>query len=314
MMARIAVSLVTYNSAAVIVDCLRSLPDHVDIYIQDNNSSDTTLDSVRRERPQAHIRHLRHNIGFGRAHNKTFRETDHDFVLVLNPDTILLPGCLDHLIETAKIYPQAGVIGALHQQHDGAVNACFRNDLDYYPQIIGEPSLYKAKAAGKATPEAPVCVEQMTGALMLFRRSALDKIKGFDRRLFMYFEDDDICARLRLNGFNVILCPMARVVHFEGKSAGGSSRVACIKGYQFERSRKIIYAIYHGRDGGFLKLVLGGTLRCLRRVLRYTLKNDRNRTLYYLAGIAGLWSGLPDFAPAISANVMSNARSDSQYS
>lgn len=292
-MTTVCVSLVTYNSGSVIGDCLRSIPPDVPVYVADNGSTDQTLDVVRQVRPDAHIKKLR-NIGFGRAHNVNIRNSDSDFVLVLNPDTILLPDCLAVLLDTAHGHPDAGLVGALHQQPDGALNACFKNDRDYYPQLI---RCAAAKSSSRAiVPDGPLCVEQITGALMLIRRQALQAVTGFSERLFMYFEDDDLCARIRKAGYAVIVAPQARVIHLEGKSSatsGASHKVACIKGYHFERSRKVVHVLYHGRNAAYYQLILSGVVRCLRRAVRYRLKNDPGRAVYYMAGIKGLLSPLP---------------------
>ena len=299
-MTSVAVSIVSFNSARVIADCLRSIPLNVTVYIVDNGSTDDTLAIVAQTRPDAHIIKPRKNLGFGRAHNAVFRRTDTDFVLVLNPDTILQKGCLDQLFLSAERYPDSGLMGALHVQNDGRINECFKNDLDCAVHLAR--GLYNRKAAGCAKPGNDICVEQVTGALMLIRRSALQATKGFQRHLFMYFEDDDLCARIRLAGFSIILCPSARVVHLEGKSTHSRSyRVDCIKGYHFERSRKIVHTLYHGKNLGFYKLIIAGLWRCLRRATRYRFKNDIGRTVFYLAGMAGLLSPLPKILPAKQA-------------
>jgi N-acetylglucosaminyl-diphospho-decaprenol L-rhamnosyltransferase len=297
----VAVSIVTFNSARVIADCLHSIPSDVPVYIVDNGSSDNTLHIVTQTRPTAIIIKPHKNLGFGRAHNIVFRRTQTDFVLVLNPDTILQSGCFAQLMDAAQTYPEAGIIGALHVQDDGRVNACFRNDLDYAPHLARARSHYRAKAAGSTCPTGDICVEQITGALMLIRRAALRSVKGFNRHLFMYFEDDDLCARVRLAGYSVVLCPAARVVHLEGQSTQAetaqdvrrSFRVDCIKGYHFERSRKIVQASYQGWRLQSYSLVVTHLWKNLRRAVRYRFKNDIGRTIYYLAGMAGLLSPLP---------------------
>lgn len=291
-MNRVVVSIVTYNSAKVIAGCLQSLPSDVDIVIQDNGSRDNTLDIVRRERPDAVIHALRRNLGFGRAHNRTIHATNHEFVLILNPDTVMLPGCIDHLLKSADTHPDAGMIGAVHQQEDGTPNPCYRNDFDYYPQLARDKNNYQAKGAGCALACREICAEQITGALMLLRRSVLHVIKGFNPSIFMYFEDDDLCARMRKAGYSVIVEPAARVVHFEGKSAGGSRRVACIKGYQFERSRKIVYAHYHGCTG-LNGLIAENAWRCIRRMIKAVLCGNVYKIYYYAAGLRGVFSRVP---------------------
>lgn len=288
----VCVSIVTYNSAGVIADCLRSIPQDAEIYIADNGSRDQTIDIARSVRPDAFIKRLRRNVGFGRAHNINFRRSQAPFILILNPDTILLPGCLDHLLQAAQRYPDSGLIGAIHQQADGRLNACFKNDIDFYPQLVRRTT--KARLSSALVPDGDICVEQVTGALMLLKRSVLQAVNGFSPQIFMYFEDDDLCARIRKAGYSIILTPDARVIHLEGRSSRAHSfRIDRIKGYHFERSRKIVHAMYHGHNKDSYTLVTSGLWRCLRRAIRYGLKNDMGRSVYYLSGMAGLLSPLP---------------------
>ncbi|HEY1096838.1 MAG TPA: glycosyltransferase family 2 protein [Alphaproteobacteria bacterium] len=290
MMPSLAVSLVTFNSAGVIAACLRSIPMDVPVYVVDNGSNDNTLDMIRQERPDAVITVPHRNMGFGRAHNLNARKITADYILVLNPDTVLQSACLVYLLDAAQA-PDAGMVGALHQNDEGDVQSCFHNDLDYYPQLAPYKRKYCRKAvAATIVPDGPVCVEQITGALMLIRRDVYALVKGFNPKLFMYFEDDDICARIRKAGYNIILAPQARVIHYEGKSSGSSDRVQCIKGYHFERSRKIVHAAYHGRGVSYYGLIGTGLLRCLRRAVKYRLKGKRSRAVYYMAGCKGLLS------------------------
>jgi N-acetylglucosaminyl-diphospho-decaprenol L-rhamnosyltransferase len=288
-MSSVAVSIVTYNSAAVIADCLRSLPRDVTVYVTDNNSTDNTVDIVQHECPDAIITASPENMGFGCAHNNNIAQTSADYILVLNPDTVLYPDCLQQLLDAAKHYPDAGMIGALHEKANGQYSACFRNDFNYYPHLARSRKNYNPKADGSVIlPDAAVCVEQITGALMLITRAALKAVNGFNSRLFMYFEDDDLCTRVRQAGYTIVLAPQARVVHYEGLSSGVSYRVQRIKGYHFERSRKIVHADYYGRGGSYYALIATGFIRCLSRALKCTLKGEMPRAVYYLAGCGGL--------------------------
>ncbi len=281
------VSIVTFNSGRVIADCLQSIPSDIPVVIVDNGSTDDTLAVVRQTRPTAMVIKTRRNLGFGRAHNLAIHRTDSDFILVLNPDTVLLPNCIAALLQAANRYPDSGLIGAMHQQPDGTFNSCFRNDMHCHLQLA---RVKATSIAGNQPPMGDLCVEQVSGALMLLRRSAIRKTGGFNKNIFMYFEDDDLCARLRLAGFSLVITPLARVIHYEGQSAGSSLRVNCIKGYHFERSRKLVYALYHGRGFGFRMMLLSHIVRNLRRTIRYRLKNDKGRAVYHLAGIKGLLS------------------------
>jgi GT2 family glycosyltransferase len=287
-MARLTISLVTYNSAAVIADCLRSIPTDVPVMVLDNASTDNTIDIVHQARPSAQIIAPGKNLGFGNAHNFNLQNMDTEFGLVLNPDTILLPRCLDELIATADSDKQAGMIGAQHVHPDGTPYSCFGNDTLYHPQITTIPE----KKALSVTADDVICVETIVGALMLIRRSAFPNNIYFDPNIFMYFEDIDICAQTRMRGQTVLLNPRARVIHLQDKSSPPTLQIARLKGFASQFGKLYVYKKYHPHLVEFLPYAAWSLKKILSRLLKAALRGDGYELHRYAAGLLGWGKGL----------------------
>ena len=216
--------LVSYNSAAYLPDCVRSLrAEGLDeIVVVDNASSDGSVATLRAVDPGVTVLEPGANLGFGTGANLGAEETTGDYLLILNPDTVVEPGTVKALA------------GALDRDHGlGAVGPRTENlDGSLYPSVRRFPDL--AVAAGHAFvglvwadnpftrryrmldwdhAEAASDVDWVSGACMLVRRSAFDVVGGFDEAYFMYVEDGDLCWRLGRAGWRIGYEPGGRVLH-----------------------------------------------------------------------------------------------------
>ena len=290
MSARITISLVTFNSAQVIAGCLESIPAEIPVMILDNNSRDDTIAVARAVRPSVTIVKARKNLGFGRAHNYNLRRTKTEFGLVLNPDTVLLPGCLEHLLHAADSHANAAIIGGQHYHADGKTPVvCIGTDT--YCQINLEREKQRSTHARKH-PDALCCVEYIIGALMLFRMAHFQKTGLFDRKIFMYHEDVEICARVRKAGYTVLFEPLAKVVHLCGQSSKCCPFVARLKQFYHSQCKLIVFRKYHSSPVRFYLFALREILMQLRRLLKATLTLNWLGMHKHAAGICGVFSGL----------------------
>lgn len=227
-----SICIVSYNCAAVIGDCLRSIPAGYPVYVIDNNSRDNSLDVVRQTRPDAHIIDNRDNLGFGRGHNRLLHLVKTPFALLLNPDATLKTDTIQKLEQAAEQYPQAAIIGGLHVNHDGTEEPCFKSFQRHLTHITS--------------------VEMVSGALMLLRMDAFNG-QFFDENIFLYFEDDDICFQAHRNGYEVLVEPAARIHHIVGHSSGSSMRGMWCRSYHFAWSHAYTQHKNFGRDRKFIR-------------------------------------------------------------
>jgi N-acetylglucosaminyl-diphospho-decaprenol L-rhamnosyltransferase len=184
---------------------------------------------VRAADPAVSVVETGANLGFGSAANRGVAATAGEYVLILNPDTVVEPGTAKALSEALDRDPGLAVVGPRMENLDGTLYPSVRR----FPEMavaFGHAFLGLVWPANPATRryrmldwdhERPAAdVDWVGGACMLVRRSAFDLIGGFDEAYFMYVEDVDLCWRLGQAGWRIGYEPSARVVH----ALGGSSR------------------------------------------------------------------------------------------
>src|SRR5439155_4408719 len=166
------------------------------------------------------------NLGFARANNQAIRASAGRFVLLLNSDARLGPGCLDRMLGLMEADPSAGAVGPRLVYGPGrwqrwtagrapSLWAAINHYL-FLGRLLpggGHRGLYLATDTHR-----PFRPDWVSGACMLLRRSALDEVGLLDERIFMYMEDVELCERLRRAGWGVWYCPAAEAVHLMGGS------------------------------------------------------------------------------------------------
>ena len=259
--------VVSYNSAAFLPDCVRSLRSEGldDVVVVDNASSDGSVAAVRAADPAVRIIETGANLGFGSAANRGVAATSGDYALILNPDTVVEPGTVKALAEALDRDDGLGAVGPRMENLDGSL----------YPSVRRFPNLAVAFGhafLGLAWPRNPYTrryrmldwdhdrpasdVDWVGGACILVRRSAFDTVAGFDEAYFMYVEDVDLCWRLGLAGWRIGYEPAGRVVH----ALGGSSRHAPYRMIA-EHHRSLLRFVTkssHGSRRALLPLVAAG--------------------------------------------------------
>ena len=231
-MTEVSAVVVSYNSAADLPDCLRSLRSEgvADVVIVDNASADGSVEVVRRLDPDATIVETGANLGFGTAANRGVAVATGGHVLILNPDTVVEPGTVKALSEALDRDPGLAAVGPRLENLDGSLYPSVRR----FPQLMvafGHAFLGLVWPANPATrryrmldwdhDRPAASVDWVSGACVLVRRTAFDMVGGFDEAYFMYVEDVDLCWRLGQAGWRIGYEPAGRVVH----ALGGSSRL-----------------------------------------------------------------------------------------
>jgi N-acetylglucosaminyl-diphospho-decaprenol L-rhamnosyltransferase len=227
---RLAIVIVGFNARTDLERCLRSLSTHPPstphaTIVVDNASSDGAPDMVSSRFPDVRLVRSPENLGFSRGNNLGIRALPSELVLLLNPDTVVPEGAIDALIGRLDATPSAVAAGPR------IVDGAGRAELSFgpMPSPLGE-FRQKAFAALHARGAWPVSawVEHLTrrerfaawvtGACLLARRAALDAVGLLDERYFLYWEDVDLCVRLRAAGGRILFTPAAEIVHLRGRS------------------------------------------------------------------------------------------------
>ena len=244
--------------------CLASLERHplgagaMRVVVVDNASGDGTVEMVRAEFPAVELETLSWNAGFCIANNVALRRTAGPYVLLLNPDTELSPGALDHMVGLMSRRPDVGVCGCRLVQPNGTFDHAAKRS---FPTPLGALShftgLGRRASAGPrlAQYRAPALdefgsgeVDAVNGAFMLVRRSAMDEVGLLDEGYWMYMDDLDWCYRFKQRGWKVWYDGGVTVTHVKG----GTTQVRRHRGLRqnvaFHRSMGRFYRkFYAGR-------------------------------------------------------------------
>jgi GT2 family glycosyltransferase len=200
--------------------------------VVDNASSDGSATIANAFAPRVRLLCNRENVGFGRAVNQGVRASSAPAVLVMNPDCRLTGGALAELQRELDGHPDCAVVGPRVLDPDGSVQGSVRGDPDMLTGLFGRTSPLRrwfpslSVSARNVRPDvvlAPgarsVVADWVSGACMVIRREAFMSVGGFDERYFLYWEDADLCRRLRARGYHVRYVPGAAVVHRVGQSS-----------------------------------------------------------------------------------------------
>jgi len=208
-----AVVVVCHDSAGEVGATLAALGPQLrpgdEVVIVDNASRDGTPEVVRAAAPQATVVESKENLGFAGGCHAGARASRAPLVLLLNPDAVPAPGCLDALRACAAECPEWGAWQALVTMPGGELVNTAGNVVHYlgfgWAGDLGRP----VAAVDQRPHEVGFC----SGAALVVRREAWDAAGGFDERYFMYGEDLDLSLRLRLAGWGLGVAPAARVAH-----------------------------------------------------------------------------------------------------
>ena len=243
----VAVVIVSYRTSADVDACLAAFAEQepslpTEYHVGDNDSNDGVLEMLEARYPWVRPHDLGDNLGFGRACNVLVGHTVAPWILLVNPDTVPLPGLVDNLVAFAKENPEGGVYGGRTLTPDGEVEPSSCRAL---PSIwsmttfaLGLSTLFRRnrffdpESMGSWARDTPREVGMVSGSLMLISRSTWDELDGFDPTYFMFGEDTDLCDRARAAGYRPMITPDASIIHTVGGSSptAGPRRVMVMRG------------------------------------------------------------------------------------
>ncbi len=251
---RVSAIVVSYEAQDHLGACLASLRDHggpgLETIVVDNASRDGSADLVARAHPEARLVRNATNAGFGRACNQGAALASAPDLLFLNPDARLTPGALDALLRALDEDPGVGVVGPRTLSDDGTPQLSFGPALG----LVAEWRQRRlVRGVRERDPEVLRRVEAMTaaagepdwvsGSCLLIRRSAFERVGGFDEAFFLYEEDVDLCLRVRAAGWRVRFEPRAVVRHALGRSMARNPARARL---EYHRSHLHYYRKHNG--------------------------------------------------------------------
>jgi GT2 family glycosyltransferase len=231
--ATLSIVIVTWNVRDYVRDCLQSLVDTgvskwAQVIVVDNTSSDDTESLVRTAYPWVHFIQSGANLGFSRGNNLGMRFASGEFILLLNPDTVVRQRAVDDMLEFAACHPDVGAVGCKQvdrqerTSYEAAVNfpTVWRVACDFFKfsKLFPTSKVFNRRLMGYWNHEDSREVPAIPGSAMLLRRSAIDQVGSLDNSMH-YAEDMELCLRLRRGGWNVYYLSSAVIVHYGGESS-----------------------------------------------------------------------------------------------
>ncbi len=235
---KLTVIIVNYNVQHFLEQCLHSVRKAsknvlTEIIVVDNNSVDGSVQMVKTKFQEVQLLENKKNTGFSFANNQGLRVAKGEYVLLLNPDTVVEEDTFEKVISFMDKHPEAGGLGV--KMLDGKGNFLPESKrglptpaVAFY-KIFGFSRLFpRSKTFGQyhlgfLDTDKTNEVEILSGAFMLMRKSALDKVGLLDETFFMYGEDIDLSYRLILGGYKNYYFPETRIIHYKGESTKKSS-------------------------------------------------------------------------------------------
>jgi len=230
---KLSVIIVNYNVKYFLEQCLHSVKKaseniHLEVFVVDNNSVDGSVEMVRDKFPEVILIANKKNVGFSVANNQAIRVSKGEYILLLNPDTIVEHDTFKKVIAFMDNHPNAGGLGIKMVDGQG-------NFLPESKRGLPTPAVafYKISGLSKLFPKSKRFakyhlgnldndetnrVEILAGAFMLLRKSVLDKVGLLDETFFMYGEDIDLSYRIIKAGYDNYYYPEARIIHYKGES------------------------------------------------------------------------------------------------
>ncbi len=255
----LSISVVSYNTREILLDCLRSICSTskgltYEIIVVDNGSADGSAEGVRELFPEVLVIANPDNRGYAKAMNQALAVSAGRYFLLLNSDTLIREQAFERMVAYLDTQADIGALSCKQMIGHGEI-ARARHRYPTLYEHVTNASLFKplgvrhdsGRRDERSDFDRPRDVEWANGACLMVRTQVLDSIGGLDERFFMYFEDVDLCLRIREQGYRISYFPEAEIVHLGG---GGGSSGDNADGLRLEwELSRIAYVEKHFRAG-----------------------------------------------------------------
>lgn len=231
--ADVTIVIVGFNTREVILRCLESVYRETagvdfEVIVVDNDSKDGSSDAIAERFPRARLIRSARNLGFGQANNLAARSARGRYLLLLNPDTVVLAGAVQRIVAFADRHPEAGIYGGRTLFADGSLNpsSCWGQATLWstFCRALGlsvafrDSRLFDRESLGWWKRDSVRPVDIVTGCFLLIPLGLWRRLGGFSPAFFMYGEEVDLCLRARKLGVQPVVTPEATLIHLGGAS------------------------------------------------------------------------------------------------
>jgi hypothetical protein len=264
----LSIVIVNWNTHELLAQCLQSIAENVrtcervnvETFVVDNASTDGSAAMVRERFPWVRLIENAENVGFARANNQAFAQSQGQYLMLLNSDAQLLPGVLASLFIFMEQHPAVGMVGPEIINGQGKVQFSWAQFPTFWTELWGRHLRKRTVLSDNV-----YAVDWLAGACLFVRRAVLEQVGPLDARFFLYSEETDWCKRIAAAGWQVVYYPAVRVLHHEGSSSIQEREYS----YFLLHHSKLLYAEkYFGRASALaLKISFIG-LAVLKAVVR----------------------------------------------
>jgi len=315
----VAILIVTYNSEHQIEACLQSVFDqqgglNQEVIVLDNNSADQTVSVVRAKFPHVKLVLPGCNLGFAAGVNRAAQQSNADYFLLLNPDTVVLDHAIATVVEFARNHPHYGLYGGQTLRPDGSLEpsscwgmpslwslAMFATGLN---MVARRNRILDPESLGKWPRDTVREVGVITGCFLLASRQVWTKLGGMDERYFLYGEDTDFSKRAHRAGFHPVIVPTARIVH----EVGQSSATPTHKKLMLFRGKACFFRTHYTgakRQFALFFLLAGVALRVMLSAVRFSFGPGKRSSSDWLAVWHQRHQWIQGFPASLSAGATS---------
>lgn len=257
---KLSIVIICWNDLKVIKDCLHSIyagthRADFEVIVSDNGSSDESVAFIRHNFPQTRIVENGANLGFAKGNNAGIDVAQGQYVLILNPDTIVHDGSLDRWIDFADQHPEAGAFGCRVLNPNSSyqsparpfpsVRSLWMSALYAWP-LAHVADLFLAGEYVRWKGDSERTIGWQSGCCVLVRGEVLRQLGGFDPQFFYSYEEVDLCRRIWDSGYPILFTPRASITHLGGQSVNRFPIRFVLETY---RSRYRYFYKHHGKQG-----------------------------------------------------------------
>lgn len=252
----VSIIVVSWNTRDLLRNCLVSIAQQTrqvafETIVVDNASSDGSANMCELEFPRVKVIANRQNRGFAAANNQGIQLAQGRYILVLNPDTVILDGAIDRCVAYADAHPDVGVVGCQVLERDDQIQptpTCFSFPSPWtlfltlcgLPRVFPRSKFWAKPELGWWDRNSERDIDVVTGMFMLVRRKAMQQVGMMDESYFMYAEEADWCYRFYKAGWRRVFFPGAKIVHVDG-GGKSTSQVNVRMRVQLQKSMMIYY-------------------------------------------------------------------------
>jgi len=232
---KLSIIIVSYNTKELLNDCLGSIESAIgkietETFVVDNNSEDGSQNSVKKKFPWVKLIINSKNLGFSKANNLALKVAKGEYVLILNPDTVLQKDTLSKMSDFMDKNPNISMATCKVELQNGKLDMDARRrfptpwrafcHFSHFSKVFRNISFFNEYYMDDIPNDRQHEIDACAGAFMFIRSKDLKKVGFFDEDFFFYGEDIDLCYRFRGRGLKIVYTPITKIIHYKGASSG----------------------------------------------------------------------------------------------